>query len=234
MRYSLRTLLLVLTLVAVSISWLLTSRRLHRAHAVIAEQRGEIRNLSHRLGMLTPEDLPFVQVRRVLRNGELSALGGEHQGIDLTWLIHLPPDKRWRLFWADYNIPKAGLPTQYAGCRDLPAQKLEWSWLRLSFPYLSSTGWSADFSYDGDQWSWPISTERSGWLEPGTPTADECAGPYNHHTHECFIEQFATDKPIVIYRERRQIILDQTRSTRIVEDDPEPCPGFMLWIEAAD
>jgi hypothetical protein len=237
MQYRLRTLLIIVALAAMSISLFMTTRRLHESNTLVANQRAEIRTLSHKLGILTAEDLPFVQIRRVLPDGELSAIGREDEGIDLIWLVHLPRHKNWRIFWADRGIPQTGLPTQHAGYRDLPEHETEWTWLTISFPHHSVLGWSADFSFGGEggeQWNWPISSDQSGWLEPSAWTSGECAGPYNHHNHECFIEQFSCDKPIVIFRERRKIIQSETPSTVITHDDPRPCEGFILWLETAE
>lgn len=237
MRYRLRTLLIAVAFAAVFVAFVLNCYRLHEANIVIAKQRSEIRTLSHRLGLLTPEDLPFVQIRRVKTDGQLPAISGGHQGIDLTWLIHLPSDKHWRLFWADEDIPLSGIAARHSGYRDLTTSDTEWTWLSVSFPYNSVSGWSAEYSYggyDGTKWSSPIPSERAEWLEPNATTRGECAGPIDHHTGEIFIDQFSCDKPIVVYRERRLSKMDELTSFDSFTDDPKPCQGYMIWLESID
>jgi hypothetical protein len=233
LRFSLLSLLLLTTLAAMSVSHWLASRELSKSTAKLAEQHKQIRDLSHRLGILTEEDLPYVQVQRVLRERDGSIPIEEWlRRVEASWLVHLPTHSKWRLHWASGNIPKEGLPAEIAGSRDLPPQENQWSSLSISFEQNRILGWAAKFTYEGETWDYWIPYDSSQWLEPESHTDGYYAGPWSCYTGETFIAQFACDKPVILLVERQEILIEEGSRFVVTDTAPNPCQGFMIWLEA--
>jgi hypothetical protein len=230
-RFTLLTLLLVVTLAAASVSHWLTSRELLVLRERGEEQKEQIRELSHRLGELTPEDLPYVQVKSISTDHmpwELAPVGPKRA---FQWHVHLPSHKKWRLCFATNAIPLSGVPE--GECTDLETTSSVWSELGLEFRHEEELGWTVHIRCEAAKIKWltvPVPASDSHWLDQDAPTSLERAGEPDLHNPEWLIEQFSCGQPVVLYRERRFI----ERSDWEVKENPEPCEGFMLWLVAVE
>lgn len=244
MRYSLLSLTLVLTLSAFAVSHWLTSRRLHVATTKLAEQRREIRELSHQLGQLTEEDLPYVQVRLesmsrttplVLssRTPRTVSRDDPYEDFDVDWGLHVPSERKWRIYWADGDIPLQGLPAQATGFRELPSQSPNWNSFGFKFRSQGAAGVWVEFELGGDKWNYMIPSDRREWLVRDCETSLKYIGPHSYHGGGSLIEQFACDKPVVLYVERKSIVTQVTGGS-IADDDPKHCQGFMVWLQPVE
>jgi len=190
-RVSLLSLLLLTTCAALGVSHWLTSARLRESQARVDAQRREIRELNHKLGLLAEEDLPFVQIRRILTPMNVVAVRSEpYRKRREDWQLHLPSGWKWWIYWADGDIPVSGLPAMAAGSRDVPSSKLMWDLVSVSFVDHGAVGRFAEFNFGGDagqNWSHFIPSGKDAWLARDAVTNGECAGPWDHHTGECFI-----------------------------------------------
>ncbi|HEX5102809.1 MAG TPA: hypothetical protein VFV87_03310, partial [Pirellulaceae bacterium] len=150
-RFSLRSLLLLFTLAAVSVSHYVTSGKLEQIRAERDSQRQTIRDLNDQLGRLTVDDPTQVHAIATFQPW----VAPTHYGSDfvqldgLAWDLHLPAGTEWRLCASFTLIPQIGLPPLQFQRPVKSGVQGDWH-LRFSISPSPSRGWTAEF-VDGEQ-----------------------------------------------------------------------------------
>jgi hypothetical protein len=232
-RFSLLSLLLLVTLAAVSVSHWLTSRRAARLEGEVAEQKRTIRTLNDKLGILTVDAPDDVHVIMHL-NHNSESWNGEIP-LQYGWEIYIPPQTQWRLRWAVSNIPGKGLPSKTAG---------EWlvntgldSRFNVRFDLSNSParGWLLKVMPAADQFPYFIPDDLSGWLNEEMSLAWDDAGGdlYDPIGWTTETESFPKMDNIVLLRCRPAYAGAQNiiNSRRPVPNNAHLAEGLMLWLE---
>jgi hypothetical protein len=219
LRFSLLSLLLLTTLVAVGLSHLLTSRQLLLSQLEIDDQREKIRELSHSLGLLTVEDRLDAHVWWINDEAEDKSIPGAYRQFEFRWLIHLPSQKRWRILWSTQRIPTTGLPQEATGSFEFVPSHDDWSSLELRFEAAGKTEWTASIhsEYDHAWHTCDITWDQGHWLEPGAQTQQDIAVGFP--SCRARFVTCPSDEPLIIFREL-QLSRGQPNGG-----------GFILWAE---
>jgi hypothetical protein len=244
-RFTLLTLLLVVTLAAVSVSHVLTSwelassreelraarREANVARGQLLVQANVIRHAKDELGRLTIKDKSMVHVISASPYWRDGSFDPDRPPLNLCWNLHLPKGSRWKVRWATRQIPAAGFPDSDLGGFELIADSGQWAYLAAQF--LNSPQW--DFLISVPNWELLVSdhtdirdhshldNEESRWLKKGTAVSWE--GPGGDQNASPHTVVLSPDQAIVLQLVRLKN--DEGAS----DDNTKPCDGFMIWIE---
>ena len=225
-RFSVLSLLLLVTLAGVTTSHVLTSKRNVALATRIREQQKLIRQQNDQLRQLTVDDPQQVHIisKSDIWPSDKLFLNGRPPEM-LQWELHFPPKSRWKIFWATAKIPQTGLPSQRLGGHllSVPTDHHSYASVDLHEAYLFI--WKMRIGFEAEGWAAELTNEEAAWLQEKAAISWEAIGGDQHH--KPFTESFAPDKTIVLLRIRRMI--DTGPST--VQDDLNPCEGFMVWLE---
>jgi hypothetical protein len=206
-RFSLRTLFVVVLIVALGVALFLATREL-------LDLRGENARLRAEAGYLTAEDPDKVAVRLI------------HTLDDFTWRwkTHLPKG-RWILHSATRNIPQIGFPnaadSSHATSYGSVATTAIDSPIEASVRKSAGGQWQVVTEFRGGV-RWPLDPTHA--LTVPSSTSSEVAGGGREET-------FDPNKPIVLLRVRAASTTPGVPSQNTRTIPTTPCDGLMLWLE---
>jgi hypothetical protein len=233
LRFSLLTVLIVVTLICVTTSHILTSIRLSRIEERNRELQRTIRERNDRDGILTVDDPQLVHV--IARVPDINDAAVPTPPTGCSWQMHIPSGKKYRICWATSQIPLEGLPGLKSGDRLLRTGSENLTRLEVRYPepvnpatdrclFLFEFDCSTIDPADDDWWQSRVLPEDNLWLDE-TPCSFEVAGG-DCQWGNSFTESFSPIESIVLLRIRRQ----SPQISRLVRYD-DPQPGFMVWLE---
>jgi hypothetical protein len=246
-RFSMLTLLLLVTLSCVSVSHWLTSQRLTRMQLEMAEQRRIVRNLNEDLGNLTiddPDDVHVIatdHVRTADRHGELP--------LRIGWKLHLPKQTSWQVCWSVGDVPMSGMPRETDGTLALDTGLDSECQIGVSLTHSGSTGWLATVSNGNEEVPYFVPATESRWLNHRLPVVWEAAGDEVSGSVGIVAktEAFAANRRVILLRCRHA-----PAGADGVLNDPPPfqgggfyvapgvrdnspfADGLMVWLERRD
>jgi len=217
MRWILAALLLLIgTLVGVSLSYIATS-------AAPASKKRE-----SPFTYLEVHDTSLVHVRR---GTNVLLTDWDYEPADLlSWQLHLPKGKAWRLCWAFGKFPRDGEPTTPAGTHLLPATEPDQAELRITFFVKDKSEWRTSFSYAGvppngyDTWLVSVPSEQGPDIWHASQSFATAAGEENK-TDGWIAQTFSGEKPIALLR------LGKANMDGFGRHDPYN--GILVWLEQA-
>lgn len=223
-RFSVLSLLLIVTLAAVTTSHVLLSRRNAALAARIREQQKTIRAQNDKLGQLTVDDPEQVHI--------LDTSAREMPGRlpeTFEWEMYAPPKTRWRVFWATKKIPASGISMERLG-GDLLQSPIDRTRFDVSIrrPVANGLNSRLDLRFESQVWKVELDPVEATWLDENTAISWEGAGGTHYWDHAT--QSFKSDQPVVLLRVRRQSFVGAIGG---VEDNPNPCEGLMIWLEPA-
>lgn len=203
LRFSLRTLMLLTTFVAMAVSLLVSTynnRRLARINESLAKEN---RRLRDEVGELSIEDESQLHAIRIPTDGYL----------DWTWRVWIPKGQEYRLRCVDGEVPEEGWPSGKGGTinlREAGERVIRYRIRRdpkddLFYGSLSTRGASVG-GHEHPWVQWPSRVTTTGGV--GTSTR---AYP-------------TTDRRVELCRHR----VSQASSSEDIED---PSAGFFIWLE---
>ena len=235
-QFSILTLLVVMTLAAVSVSHVRTSwelaqakRDVQLARRQMTIQNNAIRHLNDSLGRLTvtdPAKVHVINASPCWLDGTFDEDRPPHYS---CWRLYLPEGSRWKVWWAAQNIPADGLPEKKSGGFELNRDAGGIGYLSaqfskpLDFGFLIHAEWALDVSNasDAKEPVW-LSPEEARWLSSRSPVSwTGTGGDQNAAPHT---KMLPLDQPIVLQRIRR---LEKESSGQTAK----PSDGFMIWLE---
>jgi hypothetical protein len=230
LRFSLLSLLLLVTLAAVGVSHWLTSRRVARLEGQVAEQKRTIKTLNDQLGILTVEDPDDVHV--IMHLDPHAESWHEELPLEFGWEIHIPPQTKWRLRWATGDIPITGLPGESVG-EWLVDTGLDSQFnVRIDLSNSPARGWLLKVVPATNEFPHFIPNDETQWLNEKIPVAwDDSGGNLDEWTAET--ESFPTDDAIVLLRCRPAYdgAHDIINGWRPVPNNAPLADGLMIWLE---
>lgn len=231
LRFSLATLLLVTTIAAMGITITLLMRE-------IGPLRAEVKKLREETGKLWIEDEAKIHAIQV---------PSEEEGAERAYKfrIALPPGRKYKFCYSSTNIPATGLPD--SSTKDHILEPREWT-VKVAFqPELDQNtgnrlpsatfrleyGTQAEQHVPGGVIYVGVEQQQIDWL-----TNKETGGAM--FTVDSIPEStisYAITEPVVLYRARAAKIsvlgrrADGKPGAYTKNPIPEPCDGFMLWLE---
>ena len=214
-RFSLLSLLLVVTLAAVVVSHWLANRSLRQRDDVIAQQKGTIRTLSDELGRLSVDDPAMVQVISLTADLERP---NPPWKVPLKWHIHLPQSKDWQVCWAAGSIATNGVPASKLGSYPVTPSADGSVELTLSYGPRLSDGMSLVFHGNDEVWFGDIPREALAPFADNDWVDNEIAGSQAGQA------QTESSLPTGAVRLLRQWNLQNLKAIG-------NCPGIAVWLE---
>ncbi|MDX1943815.1 MAG: hypothetical protein SFU86_00290 [Pirellulaceae bacterium] len=221
-RFSIFSLFLLMTLIAVSVSHWLTSRQLWEE-----ELRGR-KNLSTQFHLLKHERPDEVHV---MQDTLLFPDFGETPPSDCGWILHLPETKSWRVCWVVGQVPQSGIPAKPSGFRDLPP--LEVAQLAFDFGYRDGNNGPATIEFWYGEWLKPLIR----WSQPVVNIESRLAWSLDQNAEDWWedagaerkkiVSSYPSDQPIVLLRKGFRVPPMQFQ-----QPDAPPADGILVWIEA--
>jgi hypothetical protein len=246
-RFSLFSLLLLITLTGVGVSHWLTSRRLAGVQAELAELQRTVKNSNDDAGTLTIENPARIHVIAIdhitaqQRHGDLA--------LRIGWKLYVPPGSSWRLCGRIGQVPIHGLPTEPTWRLALDTGSDSECYITLVFSKDSANRWTAHLLNGRSKASYPIPTLESMWLDKRLPLGWEGAGDHKNSSTQQLAEteSFPADAPVILLRCRPawsgvQEVVNEPRGSPVVGGgwiSPSPWPpdnspvadGVMVWLE---
>jgi hypothetical protein len=235
-----------MTLVGVTLSHYLTSRRLALVQAESEAQRVEVCELRDALGILCVEDRRQVAIRYGYGQYSFGQIGLSERDeaqtdevlkrLGLTeraWQMHLPGEFEWRLCWFIGDLPTKGIAQDCSGSRILPLATDDWRpklYVTLSKNSAGPHGvtflvGSTATEMKRVEWSIELPRGSAPWIDPEQKCHEYVAARQQTETS-------AVDEPVVLLRRYVASSEEPTEpSNRGGVQIPGARPGIVIWIE---
>jgi hypothetical protein len=219
-RFSILSLLLVMTLAAVSVSHWMTWHDLQDRRQQIYELKEQVRIRNDRLGILTVEDPSEIHVISTDIDFQQSSdriLGPR----EFSWQIHLPDSTQYHVRWAFGDIDDIVQNLVSVRAEGTPLNELGLSMqAELQVKLVSSNdAWELFVTFDDRPLSRKLFSEEVEWIDMERINSYSVAGSFQAGS---FTESFPADSPVVLLRQWKSTSGRSTRKGVVVWLQPQP------------